>query len=98
MVLGTLNYMAPEQIRGQGIGPFTDIYSLGCMIVHVLTGQVPFPAETEEAKLWAHVSERPPRPSERVPGLGPAFDEIVARAMGKRPEDRYGTAGEVGRR
>ena len=70
VVLGTLNYMAPEQIRGQAIGPFTDVYSLGCMIVHLLTGQVPFPVETEEAKLWAHVAEPPPRPSERVQGLG----------------------------
>jgi serine/threonine protein kinase len=95
-VLGTLNYMAPEQIRGQAIGPFTDIYSLGCMLVHLLTGEVPFPAETEEAKLWGHMSEPPPRPSDRVRGLGTAYDEIVARAMDKRPEERYTTAGEVG--
>jgi serine/threonine protein kinase len=96
VVLGTLNYMAPEQIRGQAIGPFTDIYSLGCMIVHLLTGQVPFPVETEEAKLWAHVAEPPPRPSERVPGLGTAFDPVVACALGKRPEDRYASAGAFG--
>ena len=96
MVLGTLNYMAPEQIRGQTIGPFTDIYSLGAMTVHLLTGQVPFPIETEEGKLWAHVAEPPPRPSERVPGLGTAFDPIVARAMHKLPEQRYATASEFG--
>jgi serine/threonine-protein kinase len=96
VVLGTLNYMAPEQIRGQAIGPFTDVYSLGCMVVHLLTGQVPFPVDTEEGKLWAHMSEPPPRPSERVAGLGTAFDPIVARAMGKRREDRYATAGAVG--
>ena len=96
VVLGTLNYMAPEQIRGQAIGPFTDVYSLGCMIVHLLTGAVPFPVEADEAKLWAHVAEPPPRPSERVEGLGDAFDPVVARAMGKRPEDRFATAGEVG--
>jgi len=96
VVLGTLNYMAPEQIRGQAIGAFTDVYSLGCMIVHLLTGQVPFPVETDEAKLWAHVAEPPPRPSERVEGLGDAFDAVVARAMRKRPEDRYAAAGEVG--
>jgi serine/threonine protein kinase len=96
VVLGTLNYMAPEQIRGQAIGPFTDVYSLGCMIVHLLTGQVPYPVEADEAKLWAHVAEPPPRPSERVEGLGEAFDPVVARAMGKRPEDRFATAGEVG--
>ena len=95
VVLGTLNYMAPEQIRGQH-GPFTDVYSLGCMTVHLLTGEVPFPVEADEAKLWAHVAEPPPRPSERVEGLGAAFDPVVARAMGKRPEDRFATAGEVG--
>ena len=96
VVLGTLNYMAPEQIRGQAIGPFTDVYSLGCMVVHLLTGQVPYPVETEEAKLWAHVAEPPPRPSERVQGLGTAFDPVVARALGKRPEDRYASAGALG--
>ena len=96
VVLGTLNYMAPEQIRGQAIGPFTDVYSLGCLVVHLLTGEVPFPVEADEAKLWAHVAEPPPRPSERVAALGDAFDPVVARAMRKRPEDRFATAGEVG--
>jgi serine/threonine protein kinase len=96
MVLGTLDYVAPEQIRGEGIGPFTDVYSLGCMAVHLLTGLVPFPVNTEEGKLWAHFSERPPEPSARVPELGKRFDAPIARAMAKRPEDRYATAGEFG--
>lgn len=96
MVLGTLDYIAPEQIRGETIGPFTDVYSLGCMITHLLTGQVPFTVDTEEGKLWAHFSEPPPLPSARVPELGSAFDAIVMRAMSKRPRDRYATAGEVG--
>lgn len=96
VVLGTLNYMAPEQIRGSTIGAYTDIYSLGCMTLHLLTGEVPFPVETEEAKLWAHISERPPRPSQRVPELGQAFDPIVSRAMAKVPEQRYASAGQVG--
>jgi serine/threonine protein kinase len=96
MVLGTLDYIAPEQIRGQTIGPFTDVYSLGCMITHLLTGEVPFPVRTEEGKMWAHFSEPPPPPSARVADLGNAFDAIVARAMSKRPQDRYATAGDVG--
>jgi serine/threonine protein kinase len=96
MVLGTLDYVAPEQIKGETVGPFTDVYSLGCMAVHLLTGQVPFPVATEEGKLWAHFSEPPPRPSERVSGLGTRFDALVGRAMAKRGEDRYGTAGELG--
>jgi serine/threonine protein kinase len=96
MVLGTLDYIAPEQIRGQAIGPYTDVYSLGCMITHLLTGDVPFTVATEEGKLWAHFSEPPPLPSARVPALGTGFDAIVVRAMGKRPQDRYPTAGAVG--
>jgi serine/threonine protein kinase len=96
MVLGTLDYIAPEQIRGDTIGPFTDVYSLGCMITHLLTGQVPFTVSTEEGKLWAHFSEPPPLPSARVPELGTAFDAIVSRAMSKRAQDRYATAGAVG--
>jgi serine/threonine protein kinase len=96
MVLGTLDYVAPEQIRGETIGPYTDVYSLGCMIAHLLTGTVPFPVPTEEGKLWAHFSEAPPLPSARVPGLGTAYDAIVTRAMAKRPQQRYTTAGAVG--
>jgi serine/threonine-protein kinase len=96
MVLGSLDYIAPEQIRGDRIGAFTDVYSLGCMIVHLLTGKVPFPVDTEEGKLWAHFSEPPPRLSARAEDLDPAFDAIVARAMSKQPQDRYPTAGEVG--
>ena len=96
MVLGTLDYIAPEQIRGERIGPFTDVYSLGCMMAQLLTGEVPFPLPTEEGKLWAHFAEPPPKPSVRVPALGQRFDPIVARAMSKRPDDRYTTAGEVG--
>jgi serine/threonine protein kinase len=96
MVLGTLDYVAPEQIRGERIGPYTDVYSLGCMVTHLLTGAVPFTVPTEEGKLWAHFSEPPPLPSARVPGLGTAFDPVVTRAMAKRPEERYAAAGEVG--
>ncbi len=95
MVLGTLDYIAPEQIRGQAIGPYTDVYSLGCMITHLLTGQVPFTVATEEGKMWAHFSEAPPLPSARVPSLGKRFDAIVTRAMSKQPRDRYARAGEV---
>jgi serine/threonine protein kinase len=96
MVLGTLDYVAPEQIRGEAIGPFTDVYSLGCMLTHLLTGEVPFTVPTEEGKLWAHFSEPPPKPSARRAGLGTGFDAIVARAMSKRPADRYSSAGELG--
>jgi serine/threonine protein kinase len=95
-IVGTLDYIAPEQIRREPLGPACDIYALGCMAYHLLTGRVPFPAETEEAKLWAQLSEPPPVASEQVPGLDPAFDAVLCRAMAKRPEDRYARAGELG--
>ncbi|HEX5617037.1 MAG TPA: serine/threonine-protein kinase, partial [Solirubrobacteraceae bacterium] len=95
-VLGTLDYIAPEQIRGETIGPYTDVYSLGCLIAHLLTGEVPFPVRTDEGKLWAHFTEPPPRVSTRVPGVGASFDPVIARAMNKQPDRRYQRAGEVG--
>ena len=96
VILGTLDYMAPEQIRGETIGTYTDVYSLGCLIAHLLTGEVPFPVRTDEGKLWAHFTEPPPRVSERVPSLGTRFDPVIARAMNKHPDRRYQHAGEVG--
>jgi serine/threonine-protein kinase len=88
MVLGTLDYIAPEQIRHEPLGPWTDIYALGCMSFHLLTGAVPFPLDTEEAKLWAHISEPPPRSA-------PPFDAALRRAMAKAPRDRFPTAGAL---
>jgi serine/threonine protein kinase len=94
-ILGTLDYIAPEQIRGEPLGPYTDVYALACMTVHLLTGDVPFTVKTEEGKLWAHLSEPPPRPSKRRPGLPLAVDAVLARAMAKDPAMRYATAGEL---
>jgi serine/threonine protein kinase len=95
-LVGTLDYIAPEQIRGEGIGVHTDVYSLGCMAFHLLTGSVPFPVSTQEGKLLAHIQEPPPRPSRIVPGLASEFDAVIARAMRKQPERRYATAGHLG--
>jgi serine/threonine protein kinase len=96
-IVGTLDYVAPEQIRGQTIGPYTDVYSLGCMAIHLLTGEVPYPIETDEGKLWAHFSEPPPLAGARVPELGRAFDVPLVRAMSKRPGERQPSAGDLGR-
>jgi serine/threonine protein kinase len=93
-ILGTLDYIAPEQIRGEPLGPYTDVYALACMTVHLLTGEVPFTVDTEEGKLWAHLSEPAPRVSERRPGLSLALDAVLTRAMAKDPALRYATAGE----
>jgi predicted Ser/Thr protein kinase len=96
-LVGSLNYVAPEQIRGEPVSPRTDIYGLGCLLFHVLTGRVPFPLEGNEAKLWAHVSEPPPLATAVTPALPAAFDGVIVRAMQKRPEDRFQSAGELGR-
>ena len=90
--VGTLGYVAPEQIRGERIDARTDIYALGCVLVHALTGSAPYMRDTDEATLWAHLNALPP--SEDVP---PAFEGVVARALAKDPSDRYPSAGDLGR-
>jgi YVTN family beta-propeller protein len=92
---GSVDYVAPEQIEGEPLDRRTDIYALGGILHFMLTAQPPFPRDTELAKLFAHANAPPPRPSEAVRALPPAVDEVVAKAMAKRPEDRYGTAGEL---
>ena len=88
-VLGTLDYVAPERIQGGEIGPWTDVYALGCVLFFTLTGSVVFPVEAPESKLWAHVSAPPPPVSALRPSVPPAFDEVVARALAKDPRERY---------
>jgi hypothetical protein len=96
-LLGTVHYISPEQIRDEGVDARTDVYALGAMLFHMLTGRVPFPADTDEARLWAHLSEPPPAPSGAGGGIPAAFDAVVARAMSKDPAHRYATAGELAR-
>src|SRR5262245_23464251 len=93
--VGTLDYVAPEQIEGKA-DACSDIYSLGCVLFHSLTGRVPFERDSEIAKIAAHLHEDPPPPSEVSPGLPPQFDEVVTRAMAKDRAARYETAGEMG--
>jgi hypothetical protein len=89
-VLGTLDYVAPERIRGGATGPWTDVYALGCVLFFALTGRVPFPLEAPESKLWAHVAEPPPRVSEA--GAPEAFDAVIATALAKQPHERHESA------
>jgi hypothetical protein len=96
-LLGTVHYISPEQIRGEEIGVRTDVYALGAMLFHMLTGGVPFPADTDEARLWAHLSEPPPAPSRAGGGIPAAYDAVIARAMSKDPADRYASAGDLSR-
>ena len=93
--VGTADYVAPEQIQGHAIDGRADIYSLGCVLYEMLTGEVAYPKDGDIAKLWAHISNPPPQPSATRPDLVPAFDDVVAKATAKDPDDRYATAGEM---
>jgi DNA-binding beta-propeller fold protein YncE len=95
--VGTLDYVAPEQIRGGRVDARADVYALGGVLCFMLTGKVPFERESDEAKLWAQLSEPAPVPSGQRPGVPREFDQVVARAMAKEPGDRYPSAGDLGR-
>jgi DNA-binding beta-propeller fold protein YncE len=96
-MVGTLDYAAPEQIRGDPVDARTDVYALGCLLFFVLTGRTPFPAEGHQAKMWAHLTEPPPAVSADRPDVPPALDRVVSRALAKDPDERYRSAGDVGR-
>ncbi len=93
-LLGTVEFMAPEQLEADPVSARTDVYALGCVLYTALTGRPPFSRSTYAATLLAHLSEPPPRPS-ATEGVPAAFDPVVARALAKRPEDRYRSAREL---
>jgi len=95
--VGTLDYVAPEQISGGAIDARVDVYALGCLLFKLLTGEVPFPKEGDAARLFAHLNDPPPAPSLYVPEVSMALDDVVVRAMSKDPDDRYPSAGDLGR-
>jgi YVTN family beta-propeller protein len=92
--LGTIDYVAPEQIRGISVIGLADQYSLGCVLYECLTGRVPFEKDLDAAIIWAHVEESPTQPTRLRPDLPPAVDEVFARVLAKNPGDRYGTCRE----
>lgn len=95
VLVGTLDYTAPERIQG-GVGtPASDIYAFGCMLFETLTGRIPFERPTELAKMHAHLNDAVPRVSEAVPGASAQLDEIVAKSMAKDPAERFESAAEV---
>jgi len=94
-LLGTLAYVAPEQVRGDPVDARADVYSLGCLLFECLTGEVPFVRDSDIAVVFAHLEEPPPRPAERVGELPSEIDAVIARALAKQPEDRYATCGEL---
>jgi hypothetical protein len=95
--VGTLDYVAPEQISGGTVDARADVYALGCLLFKLLTGEVPFPRDTEAARLYAHLNDPPPAPSLHATEVSMGLDDVVIRAMSKDPDDRYPSAGDLGR-
>ena len=93
--LGTIRYVAPEQISKAPISHRADIYSLACVIFEALTGQPPFDSNDEAAMLWSHMSQNPPSASQRRPGLPIAVDDVLRRALAKDPAQRQPTCQEL---
>ncbi|MCM1965825.1 MULTISPECIES: serine/threonine-protein kinase [unclassified Streptomyces] len=89
--VGTLDYVAPEQIAGKPVDGRCDVYSLGCVVYETLAGGPPFERDDDMALLWAHQYDPPPAVSTRREGLPPGVDEVLARALAKAPEDRWGS-------
>jgi serine/threonine-protein kinase len=94
--MGTYKYMAPERFTGDEVTYRSDIYSLTCVLAECLTGSPPFRVESIERAIGAHLTEPPPRPSQLRPGLVPvALDQVIAKGMAKKPEERYRSAGDL---
>lgn len=91
-VLGTPDYMAPEQIQGQEITPRTDLYSLGVLLYEMCTGRLPYEADDPFALAMKHVTDEPTPPRELKPGLSKDLEDTILRAMSKDPEQRQESA------
>ncbi|GAA5005601.1 serine/threonine-protein kinase [Streptomyces siamensis] len=87
--VGTLDYVAPEQISGRPVDGRCDLYSLACVVYEMLAGGPPFIRDEDIALLWAHQYDQPPPLSERRPGAPPGLDDVLAKALAKVPEDRF---------
>jgi serine/threonine protein kinase len=94
-IVGTANYMAPEQIEGRSVDGRTDLYSLGCVLYECLTGGAPFSGRSPAATMYGHLHEQAPAPSSIRPSLPPGVDDVTARALRKAPEERYASCREL---
>ena len=94
-LMGTVDYVAPEQIRGDQVDGRADVYALGCLLFETLTGTLPFTGASDVAVVYAHLEEEPPRVSERRPELPVGIDDVLARAMAKDPAERPPTCGDL---
>jgi YVTN family beta-propeller protein len=94
-LMGTVDYVSPEQIRGDEVTGRSDVYALGCMVFECLTGEVPFRHRSDLATLFAHLEEDPPSASARNSSLPTAIDPVVARALATEPDERQSSCAEL---
>src|SRR4051812_26059368 len=94
-VVGTIHYVAPEQIEGAQVSARSDVYSLGCLLFHCLTGQVPFARDTDVAVIYAHLSEDPPKLTALRPELPAGLDGVIEKALDKSPDRRFPSCGDL---
>jgi len=94
-VIGTAQYLSPEQARGEAVDARSDVYASGCVLFELLTGEPPFTGDSPVAVAYQHVREDPKPPSSLNPKVTPALDAIVLKAMAKGPANRYQSAAEM---
>jgi eukaryotic-like serine/threonine-protein kinase len=94
-VIGTAQYLSPEQARGDPVDARSDVYSLGCVLYEILTGEPPFVGDSPVAVAYQHVREDPIPPSQRHEGISADLDAVVLKALAKNPENRYQSAAEM---
>ena len=94
-VIGTAQYLSPEQARGETVDARSDVYSLGCVLYEMLTGEPPFVGDSPVAVAYQHVREDPVPPSQRHDDISPELDAVVLKALAKNPDNRYQTAAEM---
>ena len=94
-VIGTAQYLSPEQARGEPVDARSDVYALGCVLYEILTGEPPFVGDSPVAVAYQHVREDPVPPSQKHAGVSPELDAVVLKALAKNPENRYQSAAEM---
>jgi eukaryotic-like serine/threonine-protein kinase len=94
-VIGTAQYLSPEQARGEAVDARSDVYATGCVIFELLTGHPPFVGDNPVSVAYQHVREDPRAPSESNPDVTPDVDAVVLKALAKNPANRYQSAGEM---
>lgn len=94
---GALSYAAPEQVKNAPLDARTDVYALGCVLFECLTGELPFVADSDAGVMFAKLNEEPRSASHITPGLPPRLDQVLGRALAREPNDRYPSAGDLGR-